>query len=40
MAASPGPDDRELARRKLIGRVVIVLLALLLTAYLVPVFLR
>ena len=40
MDPRPEPDDRELARRKLIGRVVIVVLGLLLAAYLVPVFLR
>ncbi len=33
-------DDREEKRRKLVGRVVVILLGLLVLAYAIPMFLR
>lgn len=40
MDQRPEPDAREAARRKLFGRVMIVLLGLLVAAYFVPMMLR
>jgi hypothetical protein len=36
----PDPQGREAARRKLIGRVVVILLGLLVLAYAIPTFMR